>query len=94
MQPNQTDTETVQQTEGGGTVASSALLACPFCGYDSARSHGPQLLSWTAQNGRIYYAVRCNCDVMQSDNLESVQGWTYPDEAVAAWNPRGKLYAG
>lgn len=26
MQPNQTDTETVQQTEGGGTVASSALL--------------------------------------------------------------------
>ncbi len=27
MQPNQTDTKTVQQTEGGGTVASSALLA-------------------------------------------------------------------
>lgn len=26
MQPNQTDTKTVQQTEGGGTVASSALL--------------------------------------------------------------------
>ena len=26
MQPNQTDTKTVQQTEGGGTVVSSALL--------------------------------------------------------------------
>ena len=26
MQPNQTKTQTVQQTEGGGTVASSALL--------------------------------------------------------------------
>ena len=26
MQPNQTDTETVQKTKGGGTVASSAVL--------------------------------------------------------------------
>jgi hypothetical protein len=32
MQPNHTDTVTVQQTEGGGTVASSDLLACAEIG--------------------------------------------------------------
>lgn len=74
--------------------AEARLLACPFCGYGSGVSHGPQLLTWMARNGHQYHAVRCNCDVMQSDNLESVQGWTHPDEATAAWNTRGKLYAG
>jgi hypothetical protein len=83
-----------RKPEAERRLALVSLLACPFCGYDSAKSHGPQLLNWTAQNGRIYHAVRCNCDVMQSDSLESVQGWTYPDEAVAAWNTRVKLCEG
>jgi hypothetical protein len=43
MQPNQTDTETVQQTEGGGTVASSALLAALFEKYVTADTEAREI---------------------------------------------------
>ena len=47
MQPNQTDTQTVQQTEGGDTVASSALLD----GISWQKRHGHKAKNVQFQNG-------------------------------------------